>query len=145
MCRVCHICHVSSPVKKSTCLSSTLVIDFNRVLIGPAICLPIRPTMAAAMNDSPSLENISTDGTPNVMIFEDTDHHNSVLENLNQLRKSKQFCDVILQVSDRYLLGVHSRAATHQLTGRSNLLSARRPTVGNSNDWIVCMTELLPS
>jgi len=31
-------------------------------------------------------------------IYEDSDHHNYLLEKLNTLRKNKQFCDVILQV-----------------------------------------------
>lgn len=31
-------------------------------------------------------------------VFEDQDHYNFLLDKLNTLRKSKQFCDVILQV-----------------------------------------------
>ena len=32
-------------------------------------------------------------------VYEDPDHFNFLLDKLNTLRKSKQFCDVILQVS----------------------------------------------
>lgn len=37
---------------------------------------------------------------PNLFVFEETTNHLSeMMEKLNMLRKSRQFCDVILQVS----------------------------------------------
>ena len=57
--------------------------------------------MATQLNGNASMDNQTDDGGPDMMVFEDKDHQNSILDNLNQLRKSKQFCDVILQVSDR--------------------------------------------
>ena len=34
----------------------------------------------------------------NVFVYEDKEYHNNMLDNLNMLRKNRQFCDVILQV-----------------------------------------------
>ena len=34
----------------------------------------------------------------NVFVYEDKEYHCSILDNLNMLRKNRQFCDVILRV-----------------------------------------------
>ncbi|KAI1289869.1 Influenza virus NS1A-binding -like protein [Halotydeus destructor] len=40
----------------------------------------------------------SGDAESPLFVFDDADHHNYLLDKLNTLRRSKQFCDVILQV-----------------------------------------------
>ena len=95
------------------------------------------------MNGSSSLENIDDIDKQNLMVFEDKEYHSNILDNLNMLRKNKQFCDVILQVSTCPILPF--LMSTHKLTERFHQFIVRRPTVGHSNDWIVCMTDLFPS
>jgi influenza virus NS1A-binding protein len=56
--------------------------------------------MVTTLNSSSSLENIDDIDKANVMVFEDKEYHNNILDNLNMLRKNKQFCDVILQVGN---------------------------------------------
>ena len=59
--------------------------------------------MVSTMSSSSSLENISDIDKPNVMVFEDKEYHSNILDNLNMLRKNKQFCDVILHVSNHLI------------------------------------------
>lgn len=42
--------------------------------------------------------NGTVNGKKNVFVYEDKEYHSSMLDNLNMLRKNRQFCDVILQV-----------------------------------------------
>jgi hypothetical protein len=45
-----------------------------------------------------SMESIDENETSNVFVFEDKEYHNNIFDNLNMLRRNRQFCDVILQV-----------------------------------------------
>lgn len=47
--------------------------------------------------------SLDTDRNQETFVYEDADHNNYLLEKLNTLRKNKQFCDVILQVSFIFL------------------------------------------
>lgn len=56
------------------------------------------------MSRSPSVETMAVKEkqkevqTPNVFVFDDNTYRESIFENLNKLRKNRQFCDVILQI-----------------------------------------------
>lgn len=51
-------------------------------------------------------------GGRNVFVFEDREYHSSMLDSLNMLRKNRQFCDVILQVSRRLFVYLHLLSLT---------------------------------
>ncbi|CAG2103509.1 unnamed protein product, partial [Medioppia subpectinata] len=59
-----------------------------------------------------------TEGS-NVFVFEDKEYHNNVLDNLNMLRKNKQFCDVILQIG--------SHQDIHEIYAHKVVLSSASP------------------
>lgn len=63
------------------------------------------------MDDSNQQEKQHQDSKAgkNVFVFEDKEYHSNMLDNLNMLRKNRQFCDVILQV----YLSSYPRLTTH--------------------------------
>lgn len=56
------------------------------------------------MSKTPSVEEMAVKETKkepkqaNVFIFDDTSYRELIFDNLNKLRKNRQFCDVTLQV-----------------------------------------------
>ena len=92
--------------------------------------------MVTTMNGSSSLENLDDIDKPNVLIFEDKDYHNNILDNLNMLRKNKQFCDVILQVSIDFYNGLHELSAH-----RTDRMSKSQLPFGDQQ-WVKAMTGL---
>lgn len=56
------------------------------------------------MNKTPLVDGMAVKEAPkepqqaNVFVFDDTSYREVIFDNLNKLRKNKQFCDVTLQV-----------------------------------------------
>jgi influenza virus NS1A-binding protein len=48
-----------------------------------------------------SMESIDENETSNVFVFEDKEYHSNIFDNLNMLRRNRQFCDVILQIGNQ--------------------------------------------
>lgn len=89
-------------------------------------------TMVNTMEGDTTNQIKDKKGNP-VFVYEDTDYHSTMLDNLNMLRKNRQFCDVILQVG--------TNQEIHEIYAHKVVLSSASPyfldmfanDIGNTN------------